>query len=276
MEKGEIIGKGRAAEVIYWGNNRVLKLFNKNIPSNIIDYQFREDSLIGKIFPNCPKAFEKIEENGRIGIIYEYIEGITLNELMGKKITSIGKALRMLAEIHVEMHKYESMDLDSLKNNFKSIILKINLLDDDQKKEIINDIEKLPDGNAICHGDLHPDNIIVSKNKLYVIDWANVYSGNPNSDVARTYYLIKYGTSPSDEDILKKSFIHRFLFKAIRSRLAKIYIKHYLKLTNNSIISLKEIKKWDLAIYAMRLREPVSLEYDNLLKMINNVLKHHK
>ena len=209
----------------------------------MIDNQFKEDILIRKTFPNCPRALEKIEENGRIGIFYEYIEGITLNEFMRKKITSIGKALRMLAEIHVEMHKYKSIDLDSLKNNLKPIIHQINLLDDDQKKEIINYIEKLPDGNAICHGDLHPDNIIVSKNKLYVIDWANVYSGNPNSDVARTFYLIKYGTSPSDEVTLKKSFIHRFLFKAIKSRLAKIYIKHYLKLVDNSIISRKEIQK---------------------------------
>ena len=75
MEKGEVIGKGRAAEVIYWDNNRVLKLFYKDFPRNIIDYQFKVDTLIGKIFPNCPKAFEKIEENGRIGIVYEYIEG---------------------------------------------------------------------------------------------------------------------------------------------------------------------------------------------------------
>ncbi len=273
MIKGEVIGKGRAAEVIYWGNNRVLKLFYKKFPSNIIDYQFKVDTLVGKIFPNCPKPFEKIKENGRIGILYEYIEGITLIEFMKKKIINIGKALRMLAEIHVEMHKYESKDINSLKNIFKPIIHQTNLLDDDQKKEITNYIEKLPDGNAICHGDLHPDNIIVSKNKLYVIDWANTYSGNPNSDVARTFYLIKYGTSPSDEDTLKKSFIHRFLYKAIKSRLSKIYVKHYLKLTG---ISLKEIKKWDLAIFATRLRESVPLEYDNLLKMINNSLKHHK
>jgi len=106
MEKGEVIGKGRAAEVIYWGNNRVLKLFYKSFPSNIIDYQFKVDTLIGKIFPNCPKAFEKIEENGRIGIVYEYIEGIILTEFMGKKIKSVGKAIRMLAEIHVDMHRY--------------------------------------------------------------------------------------------------------------------------------------------------------------------------
>ncbi len=79
--------------------------------------------------------------------------------------------------------------------------------------------------------------------------------------------------SPSDEDFLKKSFIHRFSFKAVKSRLSKIYIKLYLKLTG---ISLKEIKKWDLTIFFARLREGIPLENDNLLKMINNLLKHHK
>ena len=273
MEKGVVIGKGRMAEVIYWGNNRVLKLFYENYPSDLIDYEFKVNTLIGKIFPNCPKAFEKIEENGRIGILYEYIEGITLREFMGKKISKVGKALKMLAEIHVDMHKYEIKDINSQKNTFKIEIHQTNLLDDDQKKEIIKYIEKLPEGNNICHRDFHPENIIVSKNKLYVIDWPIACSGNPNGDVARTYYLLKYGLSPSDEYTLKKSFIHRFFFKAIKSLVAKTYIKHYLKLTS---ISLKEIKKWDLAIFATRLRDPVPLEYDNLLKMINNLLKHHK
>jgi len=179
----------------------------------------------------------------------------------------------MLAEIHVEMHKYDIKDINSQKNTFKWAIHQTNLLDEDQKTEINNYIEKLPDGNTICHGDFHYDNIIVSKNKLYVIDWANACSGNPYGDVARTYYLLKYGLGPSDEYYIKKSFIHRFLLKAIKSRIAKIYIKHYLKLTG---ISLKEIKKWDLAIFAARLREGIPLEYDNLLKMINNLLKHHK
>ncbi len=273
MEKGEVIGKGRTAEVIYWGDNRVLKLFYKDFPSSIIDYQYKVDTLIGKIFPNCPKAFKKIEENGRIGILYEYIEGIVLREFMGKKIKSVGKALRMLAELHVEMHKYEIKDINSQKNSFKLAIQQTDLLDDDQKKEIIKYMEKLPDGNTICHGDFHPENIIVSENKLYVMDWSNAYSGNPNGDVARTFYVLKYGLAPSDEYTIKKSFIHRFFFKAIKSLVAKTYIKHYIKLTG---ISLKEIKIWDLAIFAARLREPVPLEYENLLKMINNSLKHHK
>jgi thiamine kinase-like enzyme len=272
MEKGDIIGKGRTAEVIYWGNNRVLKLFYKNFPSNIIDYQFKVDTSIGKIFHNCPKAFEKFEENSRIGIVYEYIDGIILTEFMGKKIKKVGKALRMLAEIHVDMHKNEINEINSQKNTFKLAINKTDLLDDDQKIKIIKYMEKLPDGNTVCHGDLHPENILVSNNKMHVIDWSNSYSGNPNGDVARTYYTIKHGLAPSDEYMLKKSFIHRFFFKAIKSLLAKTYIKHYLKLTG---ISLKEIKQWDLVIYAARLSDPVPLEYDNLLKMINKKIKHN-
>ena len=119
MEKGDVIGKGREAEVIYWGNNRVLKLFNKNFPSDIVDYRFKVDTLVGKIFPNCPKAFEKIELNGRFGIVYEYIDGVILTEFMGRKIKTVGKAIKMLAEVHVDMHKCELNDILPQKNTFK-------------------------------------------------------------------------------------------------------------------------------------------------------------
>ena len=105
------------------------------------------------------------------------------------------------------------------------------------------------------------------------MDWTNAYSGNPNGDVARTYYTIKYGLAPSDEETLNKSFIHRFFFKTLKKLVARTYIKQYLKLTGRS---RKEIKKWDLVIFAARLSEPVSLEYDNLLKMIHKKLKHLK
>ncbi len=169
MEKGAVIGRGREAEIIYWGNNRVLKLFYKKFSREWVDYQFKVNSLVEKKFPNCPKAFEKIEDNERFGIIYEYIEGITLNEFMGKKLKNLGRGLRMLAEIHVDMHKHKIEDIHIQKNRLKLEIHQTNLLDDDQKKEIIQHLEKLPDGNIICHRDFHPDNIIISNDKLYLL-----------------------------------------------------------------------------------------------------------
>ncbi|MHA1916651.1 MAG: aminoglycoside phosphotransferase family protein [Promethearchaeota archaeon] len=270
MEKGEVIGSGRTAEVIYWGNNKVLKLFNQDFPPDLIDYQYKVDRLIGEIFPNCPKTFEKIEDKGKIGIVYEYIEGIPLREFMGSNFKTVGKGMRMLAEIHAEMHKYEIKDILSQHQYYSLAINRTDQLDEDRKKRVINYLETLPDGNVICHGDIHPENVFISKDKLYAMDWTNTYSGNPNGDVARTYYVLRYGLSLSDEGTLKKSFIHRFFFKKIKKLVARTYIKHYLKLTGKS---LKEIKRWDLVIFTARLREPVPLEYDNLLKLIHKKLK---
>ncbi|MHA2007246.1 MAG: phosphotransferase [Promethearchaeota archaeon] len=270
MEKGKVIGKGRSAEVIYWSSNRILKLFYNDFPSHLVDYIFKVDTIVGNILPNSPKALEKIEENGRVGIIYEYIEGIILTEFMGRKFKTVGKGIRMLAKIHAEMHKHVIKDIYSQKDVFSLAINQKDLLPDKQKKEILEYLEKLPNGNTICHGDLHPENIMVSDDKLYVIDWSNAYSGNPCGDVARTFYVLKYGLAPSDEDTLKKSFVTRFFFKAIKSLVARTYIKQYQKLTG---VSRKDIKKWDLVIYAARLRDPVPLEYDNLLKMIEKLLK---
>jgi len=269
MLKGEVIGKGRTAEVIYWGNNKVLKLFYKKISSEYIDYQYKVDSIVGNIFPKCPKTFDRIVENNRIGIIYEYIEGTELREFMGKSIKSISKFLKRLAELHVEMHENEINNINSQFQHFENGIQRTDSLDANQKREIIKYLKMLPDGNVICHGDFHVENVIISKNTLYVMDWSNAYSGNQNGDVARTYYVLKHGLAPSDEIFLKKSFLHRFLFKRIKSLTAKIYIKHYMKLSG---ISLKDIRMWDLVVYAARLSEPIPLEYDNLLKMIKKLL----
>ncbi|MFX1280496.1 MAG: aminoglycoside phosphotransferase family protein [Promethearchaeota archaeon] len=270
MEKGEIIGKGRTAEVIFWGNNKVLKLFYRDFSSESIDYQYKVDLLVGKIFPNCPKVFDKIEERSRIGIIYEYIEGKELREIMGRKIKTVGKALRMLAEVHSDLHKFEVADIHTQKEAFSIAIQKTDLLDKNQKKKILAYLEKLSDGNKICHGDFHPENVLVSNGKFYVMDWGITYSGNPIGDVARTFYILKYGLAPSDEYTLRKSIIHRFFFKRIKSLIANTYLKRYKELTG---ISLKEIKKWDLIIFAARLRDPVPLEYDFLLEMIKKKIK---
>ena len=53
------------------------------------------------------------------------------------------------------------------------------------------DASNLPDGNFICHGDLHPGNIIRTKDgELCLIDFMNVCRGPKEYDVARTYVLL--------------------------------------------------------------------------------------
>jgi len=43
-------------------------------------------------------------------------------------------------------------------------------------------LRELPDGEALCHGDFHPRNVIVDGDELTIIDWVDASSGPPAAD----------------------------------------------------------------------------------------------
>ena len=55
---------------------------------------------------------------------------------------------------------------------------------------------------------------------LWVIDWLTAFRGNPMFDIARTYYLLKYGVSPQDK---------RAIDELIEGLFRLIYPRRYLR-----------------------------------------------
>ncbi len=61
-------------------------------------------------------------------------------------------------------------------------------LDETSKKKLFAVIESLPDGDRLCHGDLHPENVMVDEEgELMVIDWLTAGKGCLEADLARTW-----------------------------------------------------------------------------------------
>jgi Ser/Thr protein kinase RdoA (MazF antagonist) len=48
----------------------------------------------------------------------------------------------------------------------------------------------MPDGDRLCHGDLHPLNILGDVDKPMIIDWPDACRGDPAADVCRSYLLL--------------------------------------------------------------------------------------
>lgn len=60
-------------------------------------------------------------------------------------------------------------------------------------------LRELPDGEALCHGDFHPRNVIVDGDELTIIDWVDASSGPPAADLARSAIIFlgsRSATSP--------------------------------------------------------------------------------
>ncbi|MBY8987150.1 MAG: aminoglycoside phosphotransferase family protein [Candidatus Lokiarchaeota archaeon] len=267
MDKNNLIGEGRESEVFLWGNDQVLKLFRTEVTEERIDFEYKISELVQKYYPHAPKVFDKIHVNGRQGILYEFIDGNTLNENILEHILKIRTFGKCLGTLHAKMHKHNVDKIRLQKPYFEQRIRNTSFLTNIQKEIIIEYLYNLKDGDSLCHGDLHGDNVLISNKAPFVIDWSNLTIGNPHADIARTTYLLKKGTDPNASE---HSFVYRAVARAFRSLFYRIYYKSYRKILE---VSKDEINVWEIIICAVRLSENISEELDYLLKRINYNLK---
>jgi thiamine kinase-like enzyme len=265
MKLGELIGKGRTADIYEWEDNKVIKLYHTNITQKISQFEFEVCTYIQDKLPFVPKIYDKIEYDGKIGIIFEKIHGITFLDNILKNPMKISLIIKQFAKIHVEINKIDFSGNTTQKEYLRYEINRNKILSEELKAKILAYLEKLPSGNMLCHRDYHPDNILFAQKGLCVIDWCTATQGFPAGDVARTYYILKHG-QPTNEI----SFIQKILIKILRNYAAKRYLKIYLKSSN---LTKKEIKAWELVTIASRLAENIPHEIPQILKRIDKLLK---
>jgi hypothetical protein len=175
------------------------------------------------------------------------------------------KNAKLLAQIHYQMHGYTFREegISKQKDAMTWNIRKTEFLSEEKKQEVLELLQGLPNGDNLCHGDFHPGNIILNKEKAVVLDWMTAVSGNPAADVARTVMLIKDAGLPSRTPKLFLVFI-----QWSRKYLAAVYLKSYLKLSG---ITKDEVFAWRIPVAAARLIESIpGEEIKFLLNIINN------
>lgn len=249
LSVGKLIGKGNTAEVYLWGKNDVIKIFNQCIPEGLIKNEYDTNLQIQYLQLPSPMAKGIIEVEGKKGIIYKKLEGENLTNLLTRNPFSIKKNAKLFSQLHFQIHQKDGNYLPKQKEYLMKNIQMTDLLTNEEKQSICEYLRSLPEGNQVCHGDFHPDNILVSNDQVKVIDWMTGSSGNPIGDIAKTFIIIKYAYLPKSMPNLIRMFL-----EVLRDYFCKYYLKEYEKQTG---ISMEEIEKWTLPIMASRLAEDV-------------------
>ncbi len=133
------------------------------------------------------------------------------------------------------------------------------MLEDTLKKRVLEVIDTLPDGNALLHGDFHPDNVQFDGERVMVIDWMNLARGCPECDIARTCFLMRDSALPQDMPQAQREE-----FQQIRRRAAAAYLKEMGK-------TEEQLRPWTTAILAARTAE-VPTEEKILLPRLQKLL----
>lgn len=247
LDAGEqVIAFGRTAEIYAYGDEHILKLFRPGMPEVAIQEEYQVSKIVFDSGIATPQPIKLIHDNDRMGIVYQRIVGSTMLKSFTRKPWAIPKEASRMATLHAAIHEKTVHDLPSQRGRLIDRIQHAPLLTQEEKEKILTLLHQLPEDTKLCHGDFHPDNIIVGQRE-WIIDWMTGMAGNPAGDVARTLLLLQLGTMPE-----RTPRIIVNLFSRIRKQMVKEYMKEYTRVTN---LSELEINQWLVPVAAARLSE---------------------
>ncbi len=211
----------RKAKKVYRDGDKCIKVFDKDYSKADVLNEALNQARIEETGLNIPKVLEVTTIDGKWAIVSEFIEGVTLAELMEKNPDKLDEYLNVLVDVQLEIQSKTCPLLNKLKDKMNRKISEADL-DATTRYELHSRLEGMPKHNKVCHGDINPSNIIVTNDgKYYIIDWSHATQGNASADAARTYLLF---CLKENEEIAKK-YLEIFCNK---SDTAKQYVEKWL------------------------------------------------
>lgn len=244
---GNLIARGRTADVYAWGDHEILKLFNEGFGADMIDHEARIARAAHASGVPTPPPGDVIDVDGRIGLLYARVSGVSMQQaLMRRPWQALGWAKR-LARLHAGMHaRAFGAEFPEQRTVLRVKIERAAALPDDRRAAALGGLERMPDGDRICHGDMHPGNVQITPQGPVILDWADATRGNPLADVARTSVILRgMAGSPSAGSAAVRLFVQVF---------HAVYLSHYFHLRP---AGRDEYQRWLPLVAAARLSENI-------------------
>lgn len=194
---GSLIGIGNTADVFDFGPGKVVKLFHTGYPLTSVRKEFENSRLLNTFDVLTPKSYELFQLEGRVGIVYDKISGISLLDLI-LQTGNVDQYAVILADIHKKILKQQLPSADQAKMILRRNIEHTAILTEQQKLKLYEILDVLPEDHCFCHGDFHFGNILYAQDQYYLIDFMNICQGHPNYDIARTVYLTEFTPVPAE------------------------------------------------------------------------------
>ncbi len=152
----ELLAQGRDCDIFDRGDGTVLrrsrKAYDQGPEARVLAYAAEHGYPVPSV--------QALTDEGR-DLIMEKVEGPTMVQALERRPWRAGAVGRQLGELHNRLHEIPGPDW----------------------------LPRLPEGDALLHFDLHPQNVILSPGGPVVIDWTNACVGEPGVDVARAWAL---------------------------------------------------------------------------------------
>lgn len=243
----------------------MLKRFHPGRPAAKVEREYLVTRAAKAAGLPVPAACELISTDGRLGIVFERIQGVTMLKQFQDQPWKLLVATRLVAALHAQVHGWLAPpEIPPLRLRIQERIAAAPALSAAEKQAARRCLDRLPEGDALCHGDFHPANILLTAGGPVIIDWGGGTRGDPLADVAQTIVLIQKESLPPETPLPL-----RLLVSVSRTLMRAAYERHYLKLRGGT---RERIEAWRLLLLATRSDETKRTERQRLLGRLEAAL----
>jgi uncharacterized protein (TIGR02172 family) len=259
------VAEGREAEMFEWGDGKIVRLGRGEDAEAQVNWQeltLRQAAACGI---RVPRTYERVEVDGRPGLVMERIGGKDLLTAVGEKPWQIWSVAKICSRVHVQMHNTTApAEVPPLKERMR-MMLASEKVPADVREFALAELDGLPDGDRLLHGDFHAGNIMLDGEEPVVLDWSNVTRGDPMADVARTWMMHRLGSVPPGTGLVLRvlaAFGRRFLINT--------YVSAYGR---ERPLDMGLMRRWAAVRVADRLAEGIEEEREGMLRFVRGEMR---
>lgn len=265
MNDSRLVAEGWTAELFTLGDDRILKLFREGWAPIAADREAAHARLAHAAGVPTPAVVDVVRIGDRVGVVFERTDGPTMLEAMAEGSREPSALAEQLATLHADLHARDAPALPPLRRYLRACVARARRLTDAVRAAVLATLDSLPDGHAICHGDFHPGNVILTAAGPVIIDWLQAARGDPLADVARTSLLLACAEPPEHLPPPARTAI-----ASARPALHAAYLRRYAELRP---VSREQLSAWTLPVAAARLSHNLpTAESERLLSLVHRLL----
>jgi aminoglycoside phosphotransferase (APT) family kinase protein len=191
------VARGSRSTVHAYGHGAVIKVPDPSTPSHWIVCEAEYSEAARTVGAPAPRLLGMEELSGRAASVWERVHGISMWERVIERPDRRAEIGRLLADIQLGL--FELMPPVSLPSQRDRMVSKIRRAAAMIEPSLTRALDLLPahfGEPRLCHGDLHPSNVILARDGPMLVDWFDASRGEAIADIARSLLLLGNGASP--------------------------------------------------------------------------------
>ncbi len=192
MSLGQEIGRGLRSVVYAYGACDAAKVPNADVPRSWVVEEHRLTDVVARSGVSVPDRRRLVEIDGVTALVSERIFGLSMWQRLLAEPDAAPDLGAELARVQSDIAACPvSFELPSQRDR---IVSKIHLAAQTHGAHLIKALDALPvDRGAlvICHGDLHPRNVLTTDGATVLVDWFDASRGRIEAEIARTVLVLE-------------------------------------------------------------------------------------